>query len=152
MKGPDVERLQGHFKALGGFILGTSGQNRDGVDGEYGPLTMAAVMVFENRARLPVDGIFDDGDYEALIRVLNQGFPPEDEEDSSPDDTGDVPDEPEPENDPDDDAPEANAKYVRITGSSVNIRPEPDTNKAALTTLKKGRAADISRRHEVWLA
>lgn len=138
LKGPDVMQLQAHFKALGGYNLGKAGKNGDGVDGDFGPLTMAAVMIFEERALRPVDGIFDGDDYEALLRVLDYGYPAEDDHDSSPDDTGEPEPEPEPEDDPDDDAPEGKAKYVRITGGTVNIRQIPSTNVAKLGTVKNG--------------
>lgn len=55
---PLVSAVQSALKAKGyGDKLGTSGPNRDGVDGELGPNTKAAVMQFQRANKLTVDGI-----------------------------------------------------------------------------------------------
>lgn len=54
--GPAVRTLQGLLVARG-FHLGTSGPASDGIDGEFGPLTHAAVVSFQEEQRISADGI-----------------------------------------------------------------------------------------------
>ena len=58
MTGADVTALQTALKALGAD-LGDYGANNDGIDGEYGNLTKAAVLAFEQAHGLTPDGVAD---------------------------------------------------------------------------------------------
>lgn len=53
--GKDVFTLQGLLLARG-FFLGKTGRNADGVDGDYGPLTEAAVRNLQFQNKVTVDG------------------------------------------------------------------------------------------------
>lgn len=55
-KGDDVAELQRILIGFG-YDLGTYGQNKDGVDGEYGTLTVKAVRNFQSKYGLEADGI-----------------------------------------------------------------------------------------------
>ena len=138
-KGDDVTELQEALVKLG-FNLGKWGPKKNGVDGDFGPATMSAVMAFQTRVMLPADGVFNEETYVALKDALIHGLPvvvdegaPEEcgaceEPGDSNDDTGSNPDE---------DAPENAIRYVRAT-ANVNVRNAPDTTGTILTTLKKG--------------
>lgn len=54
--GGPVLTLQGLLVARG-FHLGTTGPAHDGIDGNFGPLTHAAVVAFQEEARVSSDGI-----------------------------------------------------------------------------------------------
>ena len=69
-----------HIKALQralislGYNLGDGGENKDGVDGDFGPITEDAVIEFQldrgfNTAN--VDGIVGEGTHKELMRALN---------------------------------------------------------------------------------
>ncbi len=47
--GERVKTLQAALGKLNGYNLGTSGPNNDGVDGDFGPLTDAAVRKFQSQ-------------------------------------------------------------------------------------------------------
>lgn len=47
--GERVKTLQTALSKLNGYNLGTSGPNNDGVDGDFGPLTDAAVRKFQGQ-------------------------------------------------------------------------------------------------------
>lgn len=47
--GERVKTLQAALVKLNGYNLGTSGPNNDGVDGDFGPLTDAAVRQFQSQ-------------------------------------------------------------------------------------------------------
>lgn len=78
MEAPDVAELQTALKALGAD-LGTYGANHDGVDGEYGNLTKAAVKAFEAAHGLISDGIADIACIKAIqaavAALANPGAP-----------------------------------------------------------------------------
>jgi uncharacterized protein YgiM (DUF1202 family) len=58
-RGPMVGELQGLLKALG-HDLGAYGPGKDGIDGDYGNMTRAAVRAFEGAAGIsPADGVAD---------------------------------------------------------------------------------------------
>jgi hypothetical protein len=68
MKGKDVRVLQAYLRRLG-FAVSS--------DGAFGRQTWSALRRFEQRAKLPVNGIVDGNDIVALRRVIRQGgFPP----------------------------------------------------------------------------
>ena len=54
--GEDVRALQILLKAKG-YDLGTAGPNKDGMDGEYGPKTKAAVQSYQHSESLEEDGV-----------------------------------------------------------------------------------------------
>ena len=69
-----------HIKALQralislGYNLGDGGENKDGVDGDFGPITEDAVIEFQldrgfNAAN--VDGVVGEGTFKELMRALN---------------------------------------------------------------------------------
>jgi len=55
-KGDPVKYLQTLLKRLG-YDLGTTGPNKDGIDGDFGARTDLAVRAFQQSAGLSVDGI-----------------------------------------------------------------------------------------------
>ena len=55
-QGEDVRALQILLKG-NGYDLGTAGPNKDGVDGEYGPKTKAAVQGYQHCESLEEDGV-----------------------------------------------------------------------------------------------
>jgi hypothetical protein len=58
MKGPAVNQLQQMLVALG-YNLGTTGTNKNGVDGDFGKLTRDAVKDFQSKNGLMVNGVAD---------------------------------------------------------------------------------------------
>lgn len=66
-----VTILQTHLKKLG-YNLGTYGANKDGIDGDYGSKTMAAVRAFQKAANIKVDGICGPRTWEALAKALSK--------------------------------------------------------------------------------
>lgn len=64
-----VTILQQGLKKLG-YDLGTYGDNRDGIDGDYGSKTVNAVRKFQTKANIKVDGICGPKTWEALAKAL----------------------------------------------------------------------------------
>ena len=64
-----VTILQQGLKKLG-YDLGTSGDNKDGIDGNYGSKTVNAVRKFQTKANIKVDGICGPKTWEALAKAL----------------------------------------------------------------------------------
>ena len=57
-----------------GYNLGDGGENKDGVDGDFGPITEDAVIEFQlDRGfnATNVDGIVGEGTYRELVRALS---------------------------------------------------------------------------------
>lgn len=73
-EGEDVADLQEGLLALGGaaagYSLGDYGDNHDGVDGEYGKMTAAAVSLFQTRSGLTGTGVFDAATAVAFAEAL----------------------------------------------------------------------------------
>ncbi len=67
-KGDDVAELQAALASLG-YELGTYGPQRDGIDGDYGSKTVAAVKAFQQAAGLTVDGIYGPKSHAALAAM-----------------------------------------------------------------------------------
>ena len=57
-KGDDVTKIQQALK-LKGYNLGTSGPNKDGVDGDFGPTTQRAIKDFQTKSKLRPTGSVD---------------------------------------------------------------------------------------------
>jgi hypothetical protein len=66
--GKDVYTLQGCLIARGYFI-GKTGRNSDGIDGDYGPLSEAAVRNLQFAARITVDGKCGPETWPAVLDV-----------------------------------------------------------------------------------
>ena len=64
-----VKILQTHLKKLG-YNLGTYGDNKDGIDGEYGTKTVNAVRAFQKKVNIKVDGICGPKTWEALSKAI----------------------------------------------------------------------------------
>ena len=90
-KGNDVAELQAALVALG-YDCGRYGSNNDGVDGDYGRTTKAAVETFQADADIEIDGIYGPESHAALMEMQLQGGKPGDkpEEGGDGDDTGDA--------------------------------------------------------------
>lgn len=68
-KGEDVRELQSSLVELG-FDCGHYGVNGDGVDGDFGYTTEAAVKAFQRIADLEVDGIYGSRSHAAMMEEL----------------------------------------------------------------------------------
>lgn len=68
-EGDDVTELQTALVKLG-YNLGTYGKNKDGVDGDFGSKTEAAVKKVQEAAGLEASGVFDKAAYAALMLLL----------------------------------------------------------------------------------
>jgi GH25 family lysozyme M1 (1,4-beta-N-acetylmuramidase) len=136
--GADVIELQRALKTLG-FELGSFGDGKDGVDGEFGLTTQAAVTAFQQRVGLAADGVFGEEEYEALKVALTNGLPDSGalDDDSPPDGSGSETDGDEEET-PSDDGGTDRPMLVLATGN-VNVRTGPSTSNSVLQVLKKGR-------------
>ena len=137
--GADVIELQRALKTLG-FDLGSFGDGKDGVDGEFGLTTQAAVMVFQRRIGLAADGVFGEEEYEALKVALENGLPDSGalDDDSPPDGSCSDADCDDEDDAPGEDGGTDRPLLVRATGD-VNVRTGPSTGDSVLQVLKKGR-------------
>lgn len=70
MIGPDVAELQALLVKLG-YDLGSYGKNADGVDGEYGKLTVEAVKDFQAKYNLEVDGQYGKLSHAKMLEVIS---------------------------------------------------------------------------------
>jgi peptidoglycan hydrolase-like protein with peptidoglycan-binding domain/GH25 family lysozyme M1 (1,4-beta-N-acetylmuramidase) len=141
--GQDVEDLQVALKTLGyGRYLGRFGENKDGVDGDYGTSTMNAVKAFEKAVGLPVcgpiDGVADLKTIAAIIKALTAGevAPPE-EPDQPDDDVEDDTPEPGDGTTQPDEIPDYKCNWVVAT-QGVNVRTGPGTQHPSKITLFTG--------------
>lgn len=73
-EGDDVAELQAALAALG-YELGTYGPQRDGIDGDYGSKTAAAVKAFQKAAGLTADGIYGPKSHAALAAMREDSEP-----------------------------------------------------------------------------
>lgn len=64
-----VTILQTNLKKLG-YNLGTYGENKDGIDGDYGTKTVNAVRAFQKKVNIKVDGICGPKTWEALAKAV----------------------------------------------------------------------------------
>ncbi len=87
-EGTDVAELQTALKGLS-YDLGKYGIAKDGVDGDFGSKTQAAVKQLQTVAGLDQTGIFDVPTYKALIDAQNPQ--PVDEPDTDTPDNGSTP-------------------------------------------------------------
>ena len=100
VEGKDVTELQTALVKLG-YKLGTYGPNKDGVDGDCGAKTVAAIKAFQRDYGLGVDGEFGEESYAKLVEVLAK------ESGNKP--TGDA------------------TFKIKVTGNTVNVRTAPST-------------------------
>ena len=139
--GTDVEQLQTALKALGyGCLLGRWGEDKDGVDGDYGDATAKAVKAFEHDHGLSEDGVADPACIKAILTAVaakSEGAPSTDDEDS-PDDSA-------PDDTPDDANKSTGTKAMppymcqwAIATASLNVRTGPGTTFARKIALYPG--------------
>ena len=64
-----VKTLQTQLKKLG-YDLGKYGDNKDGIDGDYGTKTVNAVRAFQKKVNIKVDGICGPKTWEALSKAI----------------------------------------------------------------------------------
>ena len=69
-KGNDVKELQTALKGLG-YDLGTYGDAKDGVDGDFGSKTQTAVKALQKKRGITVNGVFDTPTYNALLEAMS---------------------------------------------------------------------------------
>jgi hypothetical protein len=93
MKGEDVAALQTALVALG-VDCGNFGPDRNGVDGDYGYSTEAAVKAFQRKAGITADGEYGPDSHAALLRMQEMPDDTQDTEDGSPSDDNGAPDAP----------------------------------------------------------
>lgn len=74
-EGEDVKELQAALKELG-YDLGTFGENKDGIDGDYGSKTRDAVEALQRTSGLKETGVFDTSAYKALNNELSKDEAP----------------------------------------------------------------------------
>jgi peptidoglycan hydrolase-like protein with peptidoglycan-binding domain len=69
----EVKAIQQRLKALGfGHMLGTSGANKDGIDGDWGARTAGAIFAFQTKAGITADGHYGPATQAALARGLEE--------------------------------------------------------------------------------
>ena len=76
MEGADVAELQKALKKLGYKKLGTSGDNKDGVDGDFGDRTEMALEQFQRDHNLDDDGEYGPLSHEAMLKALAVVYKP----------------------------------------------------------------------------
>lgn len=84
--GEDVSELQAHLVALG-YNIGASGPAKNGVDGDFGSKTQAAVKALQKSAGLDQTGVFDANTHKALLDALTPS-PGDDQNDDTPEGGG----------------------------------------------------------------
>lgn len=126
--GADVMELQKLLMELGYNLP------KYGADGEYGAETVEAVKAFQRTVPgLEVDGEYGPLTHAALMEAVTAA-------------------EGEPETDAPEDAPEADAPMVEITGGSVNVRKGPATSYGVVTIARAGETyVHIATARNGWL-
>jgi peptidoglycan hydrolase-like protein with peptidoglycan-binding domain/GH25 family lysozyme M1 (1,4-beta-N-acetylmuramidase) len=139
--GADVEQLQTALKTLGyGNLLGRWGEDKDGVDGDYGDATAKAVKAFEHDNGLTQNGVANLACIKAILAAVaakSEAAPTTDDEDG-PDDSA-------PDDMPDDTTTgtgtEALPSYMclwAVATASLNVRTGPGTSYAKKIALYPG--------------
>ena len=139
--GADVEQLQTALKALGyGRLLGRWGEDKDGVDGDYGEATAKAVKAFEHDHGLSEDGAADPACIQAILAAVaakSEVAPTTDDEDG-PDDSA-------PDDTPDDASTSTDTVAMpsfmglwAVAAASLNVRTGPGTTFARKIALFPG--------------
>ena len=112
--GKQVEQLQQNLVALG-YDLGDYGDQKNGVDGDFGTKTEEALKKFQSEHGLTVTGRYTEADEKAMAAAL---------------DAKETPAQP-------------SGPKVKITGNSVNIRTGPGKEYTSLHIAKKGEELDL---------
>jgi len=86
-RGEDVRQLQRELVELG-YDCGSYGPNKDGVDGDFGYATEAAVKAFQRDADVTIDGVYGPESHAAMLAALDAEEWPGEREDGSPEDGG----------------------------------------------------------------
>lgn len=86
-KGSDVADLQAALVGMG-YDCGSFGSSKNGVDGDFGRTTEAAVKAFQADADIEIDGVYGPQSHAALLAALPNGGPDKKPEDGSPDEDG----------------------------------------------------------------
>lgn len=97
-KGDDVAQLQKYLVKLG-YNLGTFGDTKDGVDGEFGAKTEKAVKEFQKTNRLESDGEYGKNTHAVMLKTIAQK----------------------------EDAGSKSLFTIKVIGKTVNVRNSPDT-------------------------
>jgi hypothetical protein len=108
--GDDVTMLQQLLMELGYELP------EYGVDGDYGNETEAAVMEFQGDNGLTANGQYDEKSHEVMMDILAEREAQEDESESEA----------------------VEAKFVEITGNTVNVREGAGTQHEIITVVRKG--------------
>ncbi|MDR0929457.1 MAG: SpoIID/LytB domain-containing protein [Oscillospiraceae bacterium] len=77
MHGADVTALQAALVALG-YDLGSFGEGKNGIDGDFGYGTEAALKAFQRKAELTVDGVYGKASHAALLLAQQTQPTPDD--------------------------------------------------------------------------
>lgn len=147
MKGDDVKELQSILIGWG-YDMGSYG-----ADGDYGAKTQSAVSNFQRTSELEADGVYGAQTHSALMKKLaletEQPVDDGDGEEQEPidnelpqgntdGDTDEKAGDENPEPNGDEDPVKDTDLAVKVTGSTVNVRAQPNTSAAIVFVAKKG--------------
>lgn len=114
-EGADVMQMQSYLVDLG-YDLGDFGDNRDGIDGDFGDTTEIQLKKFQKKYKLEVDGEYGSKSHEAMLTAIEELAKKE----------------PEPEAEP------APVRNVVIEGGDCYVRTAPNTDGEKLGVATRG--------------